>query len=562
MTIILSRLALVIALLLAIVSVPFAPAFGQNTTCAPNPNQEVGGGILLDENGLAVTNDNGEAVACDPATGQAYQFSRSGIFGCNQNAAYRMSVGALSARGGVYVPVNDAAVTLNTGYLVYKECVLDGVSKRFAENASTGLVNKGLIDATTGRDGGPRWPADYIADVLARSDQTFVHLLESGALSTLDPTFQGDVVRAVARNYRAQTRVANQALACPYQGDLNAVLKGKTNDVFGGLMALTNPACNPLGAYNLAQDYANREIALQKEEMLFRLTTGQGFYGVEECDPVTGRYITKTPGSLVASNIAQLVQSGFRQLENVTEIDQMVGALFSSLSTQVISDSQGLTGLIQSVAGQPSYLEQMTREAAQGLRESAINAALQILSAARQIEAAYYNSMNAIGLSLTQTIGQLRQAEKSCWELVIPEAQNYASQHNFQIQVATSTAFSQQIIDSQIAPLASTTIANIQKSERALSLIEQLIAGVTNTTSLEAQRIALQQLDSLVARGELHTQYDAQQAGQRRGEVEAAMADLVEDTVTAWGDSTDLNVGWCNINSPDVAQMWAEQWRR
>ena len=239
----------------------------------------------------------------------------------------------------------------------------------------------------------------------------------------------------------------------------------------------------------------------------------------------------------------------------------MVGALFSGLSTQVISDSQGLTGLLQSNLGQPSYLDQMARESAQGLRDSAINAALQILAGARQVETAYYNAMNAIGLSLTGAIGQLRQAENGCWALVVPQAQNYASQHNFQIQVATSTTFSQQVIDSQIAPLATTTIANIQKSERALTLINQLIAGITNTTSLEAQRIALQQLDSLVAQGQLHNQYDAQQAVQRQGEIEAAMESLVEDTITAWADSTDLNVGWCNVNNPDIPRTWAERWK-
>ena len=50
-----------------------------------------------------------------------YSFTRNGVFGCSMNGSYAMSVGALSAVGGVFVPVNDAAVTLKTGYLVYKE---------------------------------------------------------------------------------------------------------------------------------------------------------------------------------------------------------------------------------------------------------------------------------------------------------------------------------------------------------------------------------------------------------------------------------------------------------
>ncbi|MEK7155884.1 MAG: hypothetical protein AAB734_03320, partial [Patescibacteria group bacterium] len=64
----------------------------------------------------------GTGTTPSPAPGS---LSRDGIFGCR--AAQYANIGTLTAIGGVYVPVTDAAVTLNTGYLVYKECVLDGV---------------------------------------------------------------------------------------------------------------------------------------------------------------------------------------------------------------------------------------------------------------------------------------------------------------------------------------------------------------------------------------------------------------------------------------------------
>ena len=44
----------------------------------------------------------------------------NGIFSCNQNGSYAMSVGALGASGGVYVPVADASVELNTGIVNVK----------------------------------------------------------------------------------------------------------------------------------------------------------------------------------------------------------------------------------------------------------------------------------------------------------------------------------------------------------------------------------------------------------------------------------------------------------
>ena len=513
--------------------------------------------ILINDAGEPVLDSSGVATNCTPEAGSAAassQFSRSGIFGCNQTAAYRMSVGALSAVGGVYVPVNDAAVTLNTGYLVYKECVLDGVTKRMVESATSAYNQFGLKGFLTGKDGGAYYPQDLTQDTIARRDKAVLYTLESGELSTIKPEFKGVVEPAAARSYMA-SRAPNKALECPYKGD-------SRTDIWGGLTAITNPACTLMGAFHLTNNYILNKAAEAEGEMMFRLMTGQGIYGVEEFDPATGRYRTLTPSSIVAANVQQLVTSGYRQLENASEIDQIVGALFSGLATHIMTDNKGLAGLTQSVAGQPSYLDQVARESAQGLRDSAVNAAIQILSGARQIEAMYLNAMNAIATSLTQTITQLRVAENRCWDLVVPTAQEYASQNNFQINVATSTAFSKQVIDSQIAPLATITVTNVQNSERAMTLIEQLIAGVTNTTSVEAQRVALQQLDSLVAQGALHTQYDAQQATQRKDEVVGAMATLIEDTVLAWGDSPDPAVGWCNINNPDIARTWAEKWRR
>ena len=539
--------AVIVTLSIAVMLLSTLPAHAQ--TCLPNGN--------------VVDDITGEVTGtCDPSTAAPYRFNGGGIFGCNQTGSYAMSVGSLSAVGGVYVPTNDAAVTLNSGFITYKECILDGANKRFGESASTDNSRFAINAFLTGRDGEPFFPVDYIADVLARNDDVFLRFLQGVGLSTLNSAFRGEIVRALARNYQTETRAANKAFVCPYE-DLGALIQNPYQTVsLSDFELLGNRACNPVFAYDDAYNEVSRQIALDSQEMDFRLTTGQGTYGVEEVDPITGVRRTLTPGSIVSGNIQQLITSGFRQLENADEIDQMVGALFSGLSAHSISDSRGLTGLLQSNLGQPSYLEQMSQEAAQGLRDAVVNAALQILSAARQVETTYLNAMNAIATNLTLAIGQLRSAETSCWALVVPAAQAYANQNGFQIIAATSTVFSQQVIDSQISPLATTTVSNVQRSQQALELINRLIAGVTNTSSLEAQRLALQQLDSLVAQGLLHNQYDAQQATQRRQDVQTAMATLVEDTIVAWADSPDTNVGWCNVNNPEIGRMWAERWRR
>ena len=94
------------------------------------------------------------------------------------------------------------------------------------------------------------------------------------------------------------------------------------------------------------------------------------------------------------------------------------------------------------------------------------------------------------------------------------------------------------------------------------TLINNLIAGVTNTSSVNSQRLALIQLDQLVASGDLHNQAQLNNVQQQQAAIKDSMSTLVNDTKTAWGDSTDQNVGWCNINNPSVIQMWISNWKQ
>ncbi|MDZ4227196.1 MAG: hypothetical protein U1D26_01830, partial [Patescibacteria group bacterium] len=104
----------------------------------------------------------------------------------------------------------------------------------------------------------------------------------------------------------------------------------------------------------------------------------------------------------------------------------------------------------------------------------------------------------------------------------------------------------------------------------ALSLIGTLIEGVTNTTSLNAQRIALQQLDTLVAERKLHTQPDLQGVTQEFSAVRDLMTLLVEDTVEDWADGTSAGgdfsasnrTGWCNVQDQTTLDTWTSMWKQ
>lgn len=527
-------------------------------------------------------NTNNDQNAATNSESEKYSYKRQGVFGCNQTGAYAMSVGSLSAVGGVYVPVNDAAITLNTGYLTYKECVLRGISNRQREAAIAGLVQQILNSILSGRDGNPYFVSSIDDERVDVEDAATLRVLQGGSLDAVNPAYRSSIQRAVAQSYLQGRNQSNKVLECPYKGNLKAALEGKefSLELLGHLM---NPACNPLGAFMLAKDYTENVAnnAVRNREMQWQW--GDGFYPVEQCD-ASGKCKTVTPSAAVQGNLMQALQSGFSQLERVNDIDQMVGALFSGITSQVIGDNRGLQGLVSKTGTQPSYIEQVVREAGQGLRDAAGNAALQILAAAKQIEVAYRQAMAAIEQSLVAAIQDLRAKEAACWRLVVqsvctaePGADKTCTPKGTgciqtatttcptaptKLKVATSTAFSQQVIDARITSLASSTINNIEKSNTAIGLIDRLIAGITNTASIDAQRVALQQLDNLVAQRALHSQYDLQAAQKAKEDVAASMDTLRSDTVKAWADSPDVNVGWCNVNNTEVLKYWQDKWKQ
>jgi hypothetical protein len=499
----------------------------------------------------------------DSSAAAAYQFKNEGIFGCNQVAGANASAGTMAAIGGVYVPVNDAAVTLNTGILVYKECVLRPLQDRLRESAMSALFKKGTVSILTAREGNPQHLVNRGSERKQVGDKTFLAVVTDPALlDALNPAFRDVVRSATARNYQSQTRSPESQLKCDYRGDINALLRGEADAGIAGLQVLLNPACNPADLQRMLDGYAQARVTQAVSDWETTLAAGRDFYPITDnaANPLDERILT--PAATVQESYQTLLDSPVHQLESANDIGQMIGALFAGVSTHIISDSRGLAGLMQGAAGQPSYLEQVAKESSQGVIGAAVNAALSILNASRGIETRYLSAMNSVASTLTQTINQLRAGERACWDLIVPRAADYAGANNFQIQPATSTVFSQQVIDSQITALAQAALINIQNSQRALGLIDQLIAGVTNTASLNAQRLALQQLDNLVAQRQLHTQFDAQNAEKQRDDVASAMETLRTDTIQAWGDSTDPQIGWCNINNASIPQLWAERWRR
>ncbi len=519
---------------------------------------------------------NTHTTLAPAASSNPYAFQRDGIFSCNRSGASAMSVGAIAATGGVYVPVADATVQLNTGMLVYKECVLREFLIRNREAAMAALTQKAVVAIQTGRNGNPQYVVDERGEMQRAKDKAFTGFIQGGILQNLNPAFRAAVTRAVAGDYETQTRAPESSLRCGYRGDLQAASTNPTQTEFDweNFGALANPACNPLGAYYIARQMAENVTAQCEQHLQKQWDWGRGYYPITDdpTNPCYGQIVT--PAVNVQESFQRLLDSPVYQMESANDIGQMIGAFYSGLTTQIISDNRGFAGLIQGVGGQPSYLNRLTSESAQGVRNSALNIAIQILNAARQVEVAYFTAVNAILSTLTQTSDQLKNAENQCWNLIIPQtctnaldSQNKCTDGSgITYQVATSTVgFAQAVIASQITPLVAPALAKATSSQNALRLVDQLIQGVSNTSSQNAQLLALQQLDSLVSQRLLHVSAEVDgPTGVLKllDDTKTAMRALVTSTVEAWANDPSPSVGWCNINNPAVIQGWKDRWKQ
>lgn len=491
--------------------------------------------------------------------------SNNGIFGCLGQGARVANVGTTRAVGGVYVPVNDAAVTLNTGFLVYKECILDGMARKIAESGTTELGNQALRAFETGRNGNAQYVRNFRSDFQPRVDAIIVNGLSDQSTSGLCAAFRNSVRTAVVRNTLAVSRQTNVATRCSLTGsevDQRALIQGRRGlNNWNEWFALMEPENTPLGAARLTeQQLAITVLEDDRNTREFLGYSGGVFSAYDTQNPLTQRVVT--PGFIIANAITQVTGSGYRQLESANEIDQVVANLWGGLSSRLLTSGSGIPGLFVSTGNQPAYADQMVAETRAAVRASAVNAAVVSLSGSRQSEAAYLTAKQGTASALINAINALRNEEKSCWTDMIPYVQTMATSQGATLVIATSTQFSQAIIDGQIREPASTTAAEVTRSQQILNTLDQLIATVTNSASSAAQQQALLQADQILATNPPHTQLEAQQAATQRDSVTSALSTLVNDTRTAWRQSTDPNLGWCNVNNTPSVERWFNAWKQ
>ena len=533
------------------------------------------------------------------ASSTPYEYQSNGIYGCNKTGAAASSVAAFSA-SGAYVPVSDAAVELNTGYLVYLECSLRPLVDALSQSATAGLVKQALTAYNTGNNGGPQYSQNINNENKNVAVNRFLNVVQGGALNPINSGIRNTVQTRLVQNFSADIQQPNAILNCPYTGNLTSLLNGQTFS-WDGLGALEDPACNPDGAYLLADNLISGDVANAVQNNMTQLQWGRGTYPLTTTD-ANGNINVVTPGAVVLNQAEQALQAGFMKTASANDIGQMVSSLFAGIGAQALSSAQGLAGLTQSGNGVPSYIDQVASAASQNVVTNAVNTAITVLNGVLTTVTSYQNSLNTIANTLKSAIDTLRGDEAQCWNSIIQNvcagsvsystgkptcteariAGTATSSSSVILTIATSTAFSQAVITADIAPLATQTITDINSVQGMVNEINTLIAGVTNSTSQAAQNAALQQLDQLTSSNSFPSPTDMANASQQASSISSSMQTLVSTTVQNWegnnSGSTDAygnpipapwdgtvsatTVGWCDYNDPGTLLAWESLWKK
>jgi hypothetical protein len=507
---------------------------------------------------------------------------KDGVFGCT-TGRYAPGVAVFSAQQGVYVPVNDLAVTLNTGYLVYKFCVLDGIVARQREAATAGYVKNALTNLATGRGGRAKFSDSdnrYLAEEFgARTVKNFVNRVREvtpGQTATV-------ITNNLVRNYVTAVQSPYKRLTCDIPEDVRKRCLDNNCSASELSQVLSSRTCNSFGQYMETLDLYQDTMSAAFEEEKRRIDRNDGYF-----DEVDENGFAVTPGSTVGAISNQFITSGFRQLEQADAVDQIISPLFSGLSSQILAGAKGLLGTIQNQGTKASYVNQLSSESSAGLRNSVGNTAASILNTSLVTEQGFVTAQTTIRDALKDGEAQLKEAERRCYELLIPKVQAFASAGGpcsegtlvtnpdgtssapsctaVTLKIATSTAFSDAALSSNIATPLIRVENDLTKARNALSLIARLVVDIQNTSSVTAQRNALERLDALIANNQLHTSYDLKIAQEEAKTIVASTKNTVESIIKAWAEGTmrqegGMTKGWCNINDQGTIRTWFNQWK-
>lgn len=241
----------------------------------------------------------------------------------------------------------------HTGYSAFGIPVpftsLDSIMKLAVKQIIEKLQQQVIGWVTGGNNGNPIFETNingFLSDLDFKTGTNYLSAL-SGDSGQVCSYFKNDLVSGLSSYFNIPNfnQISSSVCGAERQVGKQKVQQFLSGDFDGGggwdtWSAISqNDDSNPLGAYLMHQDQI--ATAMSREESIQReiLDQGHGFHSLtDSLGNIT------TPGALIADQLNQVVSSNIRQLELSKNFDDIVTALASSLISQLINGSGGLTG--------------------------------------------------------------------------------------------------------------------------------------------------------------------------------------------------------------------------
>lgn len=237
---------------------------------------------------------------------------------------------------------------------------LDGVAYAVAKNTLAQVTNKTLNWVNTGLNGNPLYVQNVGSYLYTIQNQQVNSFLSN--VQTTDPIFGNALRSAITYNFTGRSDgLLNTPLNTPQAKAYNSFMGDFTS---GGWNALLNPANNPVGALFNAADTLSNNIASSQQAASNEIQRGTGFLDMKRCvqpgNPSQTnnttlaiqnglankqnctQWVTDTPGSIIANQVAAITTSPTRQLEYANKINEVLGNFFDSFVNNLLS--KGLRG--------------------------------------------------------------------------------------------------------------------------------------------------------------------------------------------------------------------------
>ena len=377
----------------------------------------------------------------------------------------------------VFDPAN---FTQNSG-LLEKE-FLDGITNTLAKKAVQQMTSSIVQWINSGFQGSPAFVTDMEGFLLDVADQAAGKFFTDAGLNGLCTPFQFSVSAAIEMQYYQSS--GQERYACTLSDALQTAMDdvnsiGDAMNGWGDWLAVTTiPQNNQYGAYMLAQQDLNANVAEAEANAKQEVAQGNGFLSFKTCIDIQGRKECRvvTPGSVISEQLNKSLGAGQDALISADEINEVVSALFGQLAQQAITGIGGLGGLTQNSGGSSSYLNRLEidNEDQIGFSNASSNPMEQALENEYDAQAIYQS-----------ILATLRDIEQDA------------------IAEGCSPTLSRRLSDERQEIQA---LANNNRS--TITQLQTLSSQYANASSQSARDSAYQQYLTLSSRTELHSEFD------------------------------------------------------